>query len=155
MKEKDIYAGQPMILSVFKKDEGFTLLEMLLNFSIAIIIMSLFPLIIQNIMMFKSVSSDNYDINFELCLRDILSEIKNKEVTAVNGELLAKDLTTGKIYSYNYHLGRIIRKVDRAGYVILLEQVKQAEFYEQNQSVFLRIKWQDARRIRNETLQIK
>ncbi len=154
MNRTECCARQVQITTVLRRDNGFTLIEMLLNFSIAVVILTLFPLIIQNIMVFKSVSSDNYDINYELCLRDILSEIKGKELSVLNGQLLAKDSKSGKTYSYLYNQSRIVRKVDGSGYVILQEKVRQAVFTKNINGIFLDITWQDSRRVRHEIVQI-
>ncbi|KAA1040114.1 ComGF family competence protein [Macrococcus equipercicus] len=154
MNKEAHYAAKILRQCAFRGDDAFTLLEMLLNFSIALVICALFPLIIQNIKMFQSIASDNYDINFELCLRDILSEIEGKEVTVIDGDLAAKDTASGKRYSYMYHQGRIVRTLNQTGYVILLEQVRQARFYEQSGHIFLAVKWHDARRVKNEIVQI-
>lgn len=136
------------------KDEGFTLLEMLLNLAIAVMLISLFPLIITNISIFKASAQDNYDINVELCLRDLIAETKDMRLVVVNKELLAKE-DTYRTYNYSFDGLRIIRKAENSGYVILMERVKSARFYEQNGSFYLEMTYQDKWRVIHEVFQIR
>ncbi|WP_165980653.1 ComGF family competence protein [Macrococcus carouselicus] len=140
---------------VSRKNEGFTLIEMLLNLAIMVMIVSLFPLIIINISQFKAISSESYDINKEMCLRDIIAEIQDKKLSVSGTELIARDLTMGRKYGYSFHQSRVIRKVDGTGYIILLEHVKSAKFFEDNQHYYLELEWMDKWRAKHETFQLQ
>lgn len=142
-------------ITVSTNDEGFTLLEMLLNLAIAIMLMSLFPLIITNISVFKATAQDNFDINLELCLRDLIADTKDMRLEVVNKELIAHEKGTNRTYSYAVDGSRIIRKTDQSGYVILMERIKSARFYQQDSSIYLEMTYQDRWRVKHEIFQIQ
>jgi len=141
--------------SVSATDEGFTLIEMLLNLAVAVMLISLFPLIINNISIFKAWAHDNYDMNVELCLRDLIAETKNMHLEVVNKELIAKEEDTNRTYNYSFDGLRIIRKAENSGYVILMERVKTARFNEQNGLIYLELTYQNKWRVIHEVFQIR
>lgn len=143
-----------LIRFVYGRDDGFTLLEMLLSFSIVIVICSIFPLIIQNITFFKAASTDNYDINFELCMKDILSEVADRPIAVKDG-VMTVTAEGEKKYSYLFHSNRIIRRVNNSGYTILMENVKDAKFKSMNHHFYLQIEWQGHRRMNHEIVWIR
>ncbi|GGB04890.1 hypothetical protein ERX37_02190 [Macrococcus hajekii] len=149
------YSGSCVHSRDVSLNEGFTLIEMLLNLAIAVTLISIFPLIISNIANFKAISSDNNDINVELCLRDILSETRQMSLAIEGGSLIGTDNSTHKTYSYSFHQLRLVRKVDGSGYIILLEQVKNARFFKENNHFYIQLEWKDKWRMKNEKFQIR
>nr|WP_165983489.1 competence type IV pilus minor pilin ComGF [Macrococcus goetzii] len=124
--------------TALRKSNGFTMIEMMVNLSIIIMIMSLLPLIYMNIYQLSGKSTDHFDVNNAMFQRDLYEELSNADyVEIVNNQLWI--YTEDDIIQYLYHKQRIIRKLNQEGYIIMLEGVKNAYFEIRDNAVFLSI----------------
>lgn len=124
--------------TALRKSNGFTMIEMMINLSIIIMIMSLLPLIYMNIYQLSGKSTDHFDINNAMFQRDLYEELNNADyVEIVNNQLWI--FTGDDIIQYLYHKHRIIRKLNQEGYIIMLEGVKNAYFEIRDNAVYLSI----------------
>lgn len=114
------------------------MIEMMINLSIIIMIMSLLPLIYVNIYHLSGKSTDHFDVNNAMFQRDLYEELENADfVDIVNNQLW---IYKGKdTIQYQYHKQRIIRKLNQEGYIIMLEGVKNAYFEKRDNAVYLSI----------------
>ncbi|MCG7420062.1 competence type IV pilus minor pilin ComGF [Macrococcus epidermidis] len=124
--------------TALRKSNGFTMIEMMINLSIIIMIMSLLPLIYMNIYQLSGKSTDHFDVNNAMFQRDLYDELNNADyVEIVNNQLWI--YTGDDIIQYLYHKHRIIRKLNQEGYIIMLEGVKNAYFEIHDNAVYLSI----------------
>lgn len=124
--------------TALRKSNGFTMIEMMINLSIIIMIMSLLPLIYMNIYQLSGKSTDHFDVNNAMFQRDLYEELNNADyVEIVNNQLWI--FTGDDIIQYLYHKHRIIRKLNQEGYIIMLEGVKNAYFEIRDNAVYLSI----------------
>ncbi|WP_414049758.1 competence type IV pilus minor pilin ComGF [Macrococcus animalis] len=123
---------------VFKQSKGFTMIEMLINLSIIVMIMSLLPLIYMNIIQLSGKSTDHFDVNNAMFQRDLYDELDMADYVEIkNGHLF---IHAGEnIILYYYHNQRIVRKLNDRGYIIMLEGVKNAIFEERDNGIYLKI----------------
>lgn len=138
---------------VLKKNNGFTVLEMMLSMLILIVIGTLFPLIIMHLNHYKATASSSNDINFELAMQELIIELKTLDQIIVTNQLYGTK--NSKTYSYKYSNGRLVRQIDFEGYTILLEQVSSASFFEIDDQIYIRISYAANRGDRDEVIQIK
>lgn len=124
--------------TVCRRNEGFTLIEMMINLSIITLIMSLLPLIYIHIFQFSGKSTDHFDVNHAMFQKELNEELKTADyVEVLNQQLyIHKDKN---VITYLFHNQRLVRKLNGQGYIIMLEGVKNAKFEEQNNTVYLSI----------------
>lgn len=124
--------------TALRRSDGFTMIEMMINLSIIIMIMSMLPLIYLNIYQLSGKSTDHFEVNNAMFQRDLYEELNNADyVEIVNNQLWI--YTGDDIIQYLYHNQRIIRKLNQEGYIIMLEGVKNAHFKMGDNAVFLSI----------------
>ncbi|MCE4956106.1 competence type IV pilus minor pilin ComGF [Macrococcoides caseolyticum] len=129
---------KPILYIVLKRNNGFTMIEMMLSLTIITMIMSILPLIYIQLNQFSGKSTDHFDVNNALFQRDLTIELKSAEYVEIhNGEMHI--FKGDDIIQILYHNQRIIRKINNSGYIIMLEGVNNARFEENNHGVFLTI----------------
>ncbi|WP_448969071.1 competence type IV pilus minor pilin ComGF [Macrococcus capreoli] len=124
--------------TVFQQSNGFTLIEMMINLSILVMILSLLPLIYIHLFQLSGKSVDHFDVNHAMFLRDLYEELEHADYIEIKQQQLW--IYKGKdVIQYLYHNNRIVRKLNGTGYVIMLEGVNHATFREEKSSVYLSI----------------
>lgn len=123
---------------VFVQSKAFTLIEMMINLSIVIIIMSLLPLIYVNIFQLSGKSTDHFDVNNAMFQRELYEELTDANyVDIIENQLYIHH--GNDVIRYYFHNQRIVRQLNGKGYIIMLEGVKNAIFKEGAQGVSLTI----------------
>lgn len=138
VEQTTVYKNIRIYVSKLRDKQGFTLVESLISLSIIMIIASLFPMILTQVQNISGKAVNHQDINIQLFLRDIQEEIKGDTIDIQNGKLR---LMKSSI-SYEFHNNRIVRKKNGSGYIIMLENIEDAQFYfkEDMTWIYLKVK---------------
>jgi competence protein ComGF len=108
-------------------NRGFTLLEMLLSFTIFIMIASFIPLFLQ-LAAFPSEKNKLNLLEWEVFLQQAKIEIREaSELEVKDGVLYLKNLYGQKV-SYEQYNHSLRRRVDGTGHEILLKNIKSVSF---------------------------
>jgi competence protein ComGF len=108
-------------------NRGFTLLEMLLSFTIFIMIASFIPLFLQ-LAAFPSEKNKLNLLEWEVFLQQAKIEIREaSELEVKDGVLYLKNLY-GQNVSYEQYNHSLRRRVDGTGHEILLKNIKSVSF---------------------------
>lgn len=130
MKVINILSNQDMFvtkkgrgaLNQLKKNDGFTLLEVLISLFLISVIITLFPIILQFFLKVK-VPADNFDI--DIFILDIYSEINVTEeydVKKISDREIQIQNDKRKI-NYRYFDKRLIKSVNNDGFITLMYDV--------------------------------
>lgn len=109
-------------LNQLKKNDGFTLLEVLISLFLISVIITLFPIILQFFLKVK-VPADNFDI--DIFILDIYSEINVTEeydVKKISDREIQIQKDKRKI-NYRYFDKRLIKSVNNDGFITLMYDV--------------------------------
>lgn len=109
-------------LNQLKKNDGFTLLEVLISLFLISVIITLFPIILQFFQKAK-VPADNFDI--DIFILDIYSEINVTEkydVKKISDREIQIQNDKRKI-NYRYFEKRLIKSVNNDGFITLMYDV--------------------------------
>lgn len=124
------------IQSALRNYPAFTLIEMMINFSIVLVILTIIPMIYMQLSQLNGKSTSHFDINSAMFLRELSTELKTSEKVELSGDQLV--LTgNGDHLSYMFHQGRIVRKVNGEGYVIMLEGIKEGAFSIEDKHLYI------------------
>lgn len=125
----------------FFNNRGFTLVDMLLAFSVFLMIASFIPLSLSMVYRNGIVDDELQRLEWEVFISQVKKEIRMSEGVDVsnNRVILQKD---GSQISYEKYGSNVRRRVDEKGHEILLQNIETVSFEKINQG--LRISVMDA-----------
>ncbi len=144
-----IYQKKKKIRFVFS-NRSFTLIEAL----ISIFVMSSIIFLLFNFMsvlkntIHHDIKKNSYTIAIIHIKEDLL---ETKECNVKNGELFLKLYNDVKV-SYTFEKNRLVRKVNNKGYEIILSDIKMGSFINENNNIYLKIKFLDDEKIKKEVI---
>lgn len=121
-----------------KNYSAFTLIEMMINLSIVLVILFIIPMIYMQLSQLNGKSVNHFDINCAMFLRELSTELKTSGTVEINGDQLILTKNENQL-SYTFHKGRIVRKVNNEGYVIMLEGIKEGVFTIEDKHLYVTI----------------
>lgn len=121
-----------------KNYPAFTFIEMMINLSIVLVILSIIPLIYMQLSQLNGKSVNHFDINCAMFLRELSTELKTSRIVELNGDQLILTKNENQL-SYAFHQGRIVRKVNNEGYVIMLEGIKEGVFTIEDKHLYITV----------------
>lgn len=118
--------------ATFLNNQGFTLIEMLLSFSIYCMLASFLPFVFSIILNMAHVTDRSQQLEFELFISQLNTELQGCEYVQVkNGKLYMQSI--GELVTYEKYGPNIRRLVQFRGHEIVLQNIKSVTFI-QNQS---------------------
>ncbi|MEW8986997.1 MAG: competence type IV pilus minor pilin ComGF [Bacillus sp. (in: firmicutes)] len=114
-------------VAVRNNNKGFTLVEMLVAFSIFSIIIGLLPMLISTLSREQPLERRVQRLEWEVFISQIKKEIRMSQKVTINNQslLLEKD---GSIIIYEKYGTNLRRRVDYKGHEIILQQVRAFQF---------------------------
>ncbi|WP_428909099.1 competence type IV pilus minor pilin ComGF [Niallia sp. Krafla_26] len=120
-------------LSLFS-NKGFTLVEMLVAFSIFLIIASFIPLSIKMMIQNEIVDERLQRMEWEVFISQVKKEVRMSDTITINHNRLLLN-SNGKNIIYEQYGPSIRRRVDLKGHEIYLQNIKSVTFEKLNQGV--------------------
>ncbi len=131
-------------------NDSFTLMEAL----ISIFVMSsiLFLLFNFTSLLKQNINNDIYRNSFNIALVHIKEDIiESKKITVKEEGLILKKYNKEEV-SYNFEKNRLIRKVNKKGYEIILNDVEKGSFELVNKIIYLNIKFINEKQNKKEVI---
>lgn len=111
-----------------RNEKGFTLLEMLLTFSIFLLIVSFIPMMINVVFIDSKTEKSFNELEWEVFIQQAKIEIREAtEITATNDTLFF-NMSNGDIISYEKYQDVIRRRVNNRGHEVLLQNIVKVEY---------------------------
>ncbi|MCH1624913.1 competence type IV pilus minor pilin ComGF [Fredinandcohnia quinoae] len=129
-----------------KSDKGFTFIEMLLTFSVLLVILSF-------ISPFLHVISKNTNVQFnklewEVFIQQVKMEIRETNEVKINKNNHSVTFTNhgGQTILYEKYGDKIRRRVDGAGHELLLQKINSVTFHSKNNTIIISVMSNDGDR---------
>ncbi|WP_404443378.1 prepilin-type N-terminal cleavage/methylation domain-containing protein [Sutcliffiella horikoshii] len=130
-------------MSIIRKEEGFTLLEVLISFSLVLVLTTFFPLLIKNLITLTEINNGINQMELEVFIQQANREIKIAKRVFVEGKVLVIINQADQRVTYEYYQQKIRRRVNGSGHELLLHHVKSINFVEQENGASFRLEGSD------------
>ncbi|WP_078382680.1 competence type IV pilus minor pilin ComGF [Sutcliffiella halmapala] len=121
-----------------KKSGGFTLIEVLVSFSVVLVLTAFFPILLKSIYTLTKENKEIHPLELEVFIHQAKMEIRNAKHVTTNGKMLTIMNRNNQTITYENYEGKVRRRVNGSGHEILLQNVHQVTYVEQNNgAVFL------------------
>jgi competence protein ComGF len=121
-----------------RKDGGFTLLEVLICFSVILILTALFPILIKNLVILTEKKEGIHLFELEVFIQQATREVRTAKKTSVEAGDFVIINQGGQRVTYEFFQQKIRRRVDGTGHELLLHHVKKVDFAERaNGAIFI------------------
>ncbi|WP_141431620.1 competence type IV pilus minor pilin ComGF [Bacillus sp. 03113] len=118
-----ILAIKPKPFANLFNERGFTLLEMLLAFSIFCVIVAFIPLSFQYLFQSKPIEKRVQSMEWEVFLSQFKKELRTSDdINVINEKIVLQK--NNQLISYEKYGTNLRRRVDQAGHEIVLQKVK-------------------------------
>lgn len=122
---------------MIKKSEGFTLIEVLISFSVVLLLTTFFPILLKSLSALTEEKSGIHPLELEVFIHQAKVEIRNAKNVTTNGLMLTIMNDNGQRITYENYQGNIRRRVNGTGHEIMLQNIKQVRFQQvKNGAIF-------------------
>lgn len=119
-------------------NHGFTLIEMLISFSIYCMLASFLPYVFSIILNMNHVTNRTQQLEFELFISQLNTELQGCDYVEVkNGKLYLQSV--GELVTYEKYGPYIRRLVQLQGHEIVLQNIKSVEFRQNQKSISISV----------------
>jgi competence protein ComGF len=119
---------------------GFTLLEVLISFSIVLVITSFFPVLIKNLYQLTEKKNGISPLELDIFIQQTKMEVRNAKRTTSNGSVLTIVNRSDQQVTYAIYQNKIRRRVDGTGQELMLHHVHELSFSEVKNGFICRLK---------------
>ncbi|ANF48123.1 MULTISPECIES: competence type IV pilus minor pilin ComGF [Priestia] len=134
-----------------KREKGFTLVEMLVSFTLFLIIVSFFPIIIP---LAKQTYNPDFSMNemeWEIFVNQLAMEYREAKEVGINATTLTLKMENNQIITYERYEDKIRRRVDESGHEVVLQHIKNIMYEQQTERLLIR-STDGVNKVREETI---
>lgn len=134
-----------------KREKGFTLVEMLVSFTLFLIIVSFFPIIIP---LAKQTYNPDFNMNemeWEIFVNQLAMEYREAKEVGINATTLTLKMENNQIITYERYEDKIRRRVDESGHEVVLQHIKNIMYEQQKERLLIR-STDGVNKVREETI---
>jgi competence protein ComGF len=125
---------------IFRKNDGFTLLEVLVSFSLILILTAFFPLLLKNLSLLTEKGNGIHPLELEVFIQQATREVRTAKRVSVEGNVMVIINQADQRVTYEYFQKNIRRRVNGTGHEILLHGVESISFEEVRNGAVFRVK---------------
>ncbi|MBX9984981.1 competence type IV pilus minor pilin ComGF [Priestia aryabhattai] len=134
-----------------KREKGFTLIEMLVSFTLFLIIVSFFPIIIP---LAKQTYNPDFSMNemeWEIFVNQLAMEYREVKEVGIHATTLTLKMENNQIITYERYEDKIRRRVDESGHEVVLQHIKNIMYEQQKERLLIR-STDGVNKVREETI---
>ncbi|ADE71499.1 competence type IV pilus minor pilin ComGF [Priestia sp. YIM B13446] len=134
-----------------KREKGFTLVEMLVSFTLFLIIVSFFPIIIP---LAKQTYNPDFSMNemeWEIFVNQLAMEYREAKEVGIHATTLTLKMENNQIITYERYEDKIRRRVDESGHEVVLQHIKNIMYEQQKERLLIR-STDGVNKVREETI---
>ncbi|MBZ5478006.1 competence type IV pilus minor pilin ComGF [Priestia megaterium] len=134
-----------------KREKGFTLVEMLVSFTLFLIIVSFFPIIIP---LAKQTYNPDFSMNemeWGIFVNQLAMEYREAKEVGINATTLTLKMENNQIITYERYEDKIRRRVDESGHEVVLQHIKNIMYEQQKERLLIR-STDGVNKVREETI---
>ncbi|QDZ78599.1 competence type IV pilus minor pilin ComGF [Priestia megaterium] len=134
-----------------KREKGFTLVEMLVSFTLFLIIVSFFPIIIP---LAKQTYNPDFSMNemeWEIFVNQLAIEYREAKEVGIHATTLTLKMENNQIITYERYEDKIRRRVDESGHEVVLQHIKSIMYEQQKERLLIR-STDGVNKVREETI---
>ncbi len=128
---------------IFLKEKGFTLLEVLVSFSVVLILTVFFPLLIKNLIVLTEQDDGIHPLELEIFIQQASKEMRNAKGVSVEGERIVMINQADQRVTYEFYQNNLRRRVNGTGHELLLHRVESISLEEDGNGVVCKVKGRD------------
>jgi competence protein ComGF len=110
------------------RNQGFTLIEMLVVLLIVLTITSLFPLLFSLLLQWIEKPSSLHPFEWEVATSQLSMEVREAEEMAIQKEVIELTHTNQDVISYELFNNTLRRRVNGTGHEVILQHIDSVEF---------------------------
>jgi competence protein ComGF len=121
-----------------KSEKGFTLVEMLVSFTLFLIIVSFLPIIIP---LAKQTYNPDFSMNemeWEIFVNQLAMEYREAKEVGIHATTLTLKMENNQIITYERYEDKIRRRVDESGHEVVLQHIKNIMYEQQKERLLIR-----------------
>lgn len=130
-------------MSIFHKNEGFTLLEVLVSFSIILILTAFFPLLLKSLSSLTEKGEGIHPLELEVFIQQATKEVRNAKSVSVEGNVMVIINQADQRVTYEFYQKNIRRRVNGTGHELLLHGVESISYEEVRNGAIVNVKGSD------------
>lgn len=130
-------------MSIFRKNGGFTLLEVLVSFSIILILTAFFPLLLKSLSSLTEKGGGIHPLELEVFIQQATREVRNAKRVSVEGNVMVIINQADQRVTYEFFHKNVRRRVDGTGHELLLHGVESISFEEVRNGAIVNVKGKD------------
>lgn len=122
-----------------KSEKGFTLVEMLVSFTLFLLIVSFFPLIIP---LAKQTYNPDFSMNemeWEIFVNQLAMEYREAKEVRIHATTLTLKMENNQVITYERYEDKIRRRVDESGHEVVLQHIKNIMYEQQKERLLIRL----------------
>ena len=134
-----------------KREKGFTLVEMLVSFTLFLIIVSFFPIIVP---LAKQTYNPDFSMNemeWEIFVNQLAMEYREAKEVRIHATTLTLKMENNQIITYERYEDKIRRRVDESGHEVGLQHIKNIMYEQQKERLLIR-STDGVNKVREETI---
>ncbi|QFT89792.1 hypothetical protein FIU87_14105 [Bacillus sp. THAF10] len=121
------------------KEQGFTLLEVLVSFAVVLVLTAMFPLFIKSLMELTEPEKGIHPLELEVFVQQAKRELRNGKSFSANESVLTIVNQQNQSIIYEWYDGKMRRRVNGSGHELMLHNVKAITFKERGNGVVFEI----------------
>ena len=130
-------------MSIFHKNDGFTLLEVLVSFSIILILTAFFPLLLKSLSLLTEKGDGIHPLELEVFIQQATREVRNAKKVSVEGNAMVIINQNDQRVTYEFYQKNVRRRVNGTGHELLLHGVESISFKEVRNGAIVNVKGKD------------
>ncbi|MED3935297.1 competence type IV pilus minor pilin ComGF [Priestia megaterium] len=122
-----------------KSEKGFTLVEMLVSFTLFLLIVSFFPIIIP---LAKQAYNPDFSMNemeWEIFVNQLAMEYREAKEVRIHATTLTLKMENNQVITYERYEDKIRRRVDESGHEVVLQHIKNIMYEQQKERLLIRL----------------
>ncbi|MFP8640203.1 competence type IV pilus minor pilin ComGF [Priestia aryabhattai] len=134
-----------------KSEKGFTLVEMLVSFTLFLIIVSFFPIIIP---LAKQTYNPDFSMNemeWKIFVNQLAMEYREAKEVRIHATTLTLKMENNQVITYERYEDKIRRRVDESGHEVVLQHIKNIMYEQQKERLLIR-STDGVNKVREETI---
>ncbi|MGG4381849.1 competence type IV pilus minor pilin ComGF [Priestia megaterium] len=134
-----------------KREKGFTLVEMLVSFTLFLIIVSFFPIIIPLAKQTYNLDFSMNEMEWEIFVNQLAMEYREAKEVGIHATTLTLKMENNQIITYERYEDKIRRRVDESGHEVVLQHIKNIMYEQQKERLLIR-STDGVNKVREETI---
>ncbi|MGG0460652.1 competence type IV pilus minor pilin ComGF [Priestia aryabhattai] len=134
-----------------KSEKGFTLVEMLVSFTLFLLIVSFFSIIIP---LAKQTYNPDFSMNemeWEIFVNQLAMEYREAKEVRIHATTLTLKMENNQVITYERYEDKIRRRVDESGHEVVLQHIKNIMYEQQKERLLIR-STDGVNKVREETI---